>query len=620
MMAQAQSPSQLIHQANNHSNHNDYLTAGKLMEAAYKLSPEPEIAYNTAINYYKAKDFDHAKRFFNKVLMSDNVYYPKAYYYLGFSEKRLGNYFAASKYFWKYFSNFPNEDEKLILIAKYQKYSCEEVFTRTYEQQNVIIKKLNSQINSDYSEFNIQEINNDLLFFTSYKPDNNDSTNFHSAIYRMVKNNQPVKLDSTINFKDSHIGNFLYDAPSKTLFFTACKEQKTELKCSIYKSNKTTDHFERPEKLSSTINFENSSNTEPFLCRINGSSYLFFASNRSGGYGGYDLYYSLMEDDDNFSMAINLGNSINSPMDEISPYYNTETSTLYFSSAWYVNYGGFDIFKSQGQFTDWTKPENLNQPINSSYDDVFYSENKNHSKAYFSSNRPENKNTVQCCNDLYKIQLKKEKQTVTKTMVISRMKEDLKLMVPLMLYYDNDQPNPKTLDTTTTLSYDETYENYLQLIDTYKKEYSKSKKGSEKQNAILSVEDFFQDSVISSFETFQKGLAIIEKLLIDSQDVHLTIKGFASPLNKTAYNTNLSKRRINCVENFLYKYKDGFFKYFLDINDTLTNNKLIITENAFGETKSAKDVSDKLTDLENSVYSPAAAKERKVQIIAIEFK
>jgi len=112
----------------------------------------------------------------------------------------------------------------------------------------------------------------------------------------------------------------------------------------------------------------------------------------------------------------------------------------------------------------------------------------------------------------------------------------------------------------------------------------------------------------------------MQQLLEQGQSIQITIKGFASPLNKSEYNTNLSKRRINCVENYLRKYNNGVFLPYLDTVDSKIKNKLYIIKNAFGETKAAANISDKRSDLRNSVYSPEAAKERKVQIIGINFK
>ncbi len=617
----AQSYNQLIHLAKKHAQKNDFLTAGQLMEDAYTESPTPIIAFQCAEYYFQGRNFKKAERFYRKVILADKQNFPMAYFKMATAEKYLGKYTPASKNFWYFISRFPEQDPQLKEIAQYQKYSCEEIFTRTYDIQNLQITPFDA-INSSFSEFQVHEINRDSLLFSSYRPrTNNDTAIFYAAIYQF-KNDYPTLLDTIINFNTEHIPNFFYDDSLKLLLFTACKKTEKGQHCFIYQSKFDGGIFSHPQKLNSSVNYSESSNTQPFLTKINNDYYLFFASNRNQGYGGYDIYYCTMDDNGDFSIAVNLGKEINSPMNEITPYYDAQNEILYFSSEWFINFGGYDIFKSKGKFNNWETPENLGLPINSSYDDVFYSQNNRRTKAYLSSNRlinPEDES--QCCNNIYTVKLKEEEPPpVPHEVIVNKMKETLKLMVPLTLYYDNDEPNPRTIDTITRLDYQETYNIYLQRINEYKTEYAKKQKGKAKQLSIIAIEDFFQDSVIASYEQFQKGLVIMEQLLKEGQSIQLTIKGFASPLNKTDYNTNLSKRRINCIENYLAKYHNGVFLPYLDTAGTETQNKLFIRRNAFGETHSAKDVSDKLTDLENSVYSPAAAKERKVQIIGIDFK
>lgn len=620
----SQSYNQQIRLAKKHVEKNDYLTAGILMEDAYSQSPTPIIAYQCAEYYFNARNYKKAERFYQKVIFSDKQNFPRAYFKMAMAEKYLGKYAAAAKNFWRYTSKFPNEPAVNIKIAKYQKYVCEEILNHNYSTQSVKVNLLTA-VNSEYSDFQVQEFGKDTLLFTSYRPRyKSDTTNFFSALYQYNKNTGIKLIDTIINIKNAHIPNFFYDNSLKLLLFTMCKGNGTNKHCSIYQSKVVNGKFSYPQKLNTSVNYPSSNNTQPFLTEIDGNRYLFFASDRQlGGYGGYDIFYCVMDTAGNFSIAINLGENINSPLNEITPYYDKKNKILYYSSQWFVNYGGYDIFKSHGSIGNWETPQNLGVPVNSSYDDVFYSQNKQRNTAYFSSNRLVNPDeTHQCCNNIYFINLQKKEneQQISKKIIINKMKTDLKLMVPLTLYYDNDEPNPKTLDTVTDLDYLTTYNAYLQRINEYKKIFSKGKKGEEKQQAIIAIEDFFQDSIIAGYEQFQKGLHIMQQLLEQGQSIQITIKGFASPLNKSEYNTNLSKRRINCVENYLRKYNNGVFLPYLDTVDSKIKNKLYIIKNAFGETKAAANISDKRSDLRNSVYSPEAAKERKVQIIGINFK
>ncbi|MFZ4543097.1 MAG: hypothetical protein ACOYOA_03535 [Saprospiraceae bacterium] len=117
---------------------------------------------------------------------------------------------------------------------------------------------------------------------------------------------------------------------------------------------------------------------------------LFFSSRRGGGFGGSDIYYSQLINNQ-WQNAINLGREVNSEYDEICPFLSEDGRTLYFSSNSTQSMGGFDILKSV--FVDdslhWTLPENVGLPINSTGDDAFFRPNSAGSLAYFSSNRKE---------------------------------------------------------------------------------------------------------------------------------------------------------------------------------------------------------------------------------------
>jgi hypothetical protein len=88
---------------------------------------------------------------------------------------------------------------------------------------------------------------------------------------------------------------------------------------------------------------------------------LYFASNRPGGFGGYDIYVSYLEDGE-WTYPQNMGEKINSPGDEISPFMNS--MDLYFASDWHTGFGGFDLFVSRMNGFQFGTPENLGLEIN----------------------------------------------------------------------------------------------------------------------------------------------------------------------------------------------------------------------------------------------------------------
>ncbi len=112
---------------------------------------------------------------------------------------------------------------------------------------------------------------------------------------------------------------------------------------------------------------------------------LYFASDKPGGYGGSDLYYSEWKDD-RWNDPVNLGPVINTPGNESYPFVNA-SGQLFFSSDGHPGLGGKDIYFSLRSDTTWTKPVDLDAPINSSSDDFGIATDAEMNKGYFSSNR-----------------------------------------------------------------------------------------------------------------------------------------------------------------------------------------------------------------------------------------
>src|SRR5581483_549780 len=108
---------------------------------------------------------------------------------------------------------------------------------------------------------------------------------------------------------------------------------------------------------------------------------------RAGGKGGLDIWYAVRKDDGTFEQPVNCGDKVNTPDDDITPYFVDERNMLFFSSTYHKGMGGFDIFKSEYKNGTFGEPQNAGYPINSSYNDIYYSVNKARDRAYVSSNR-----------------------------------------------------------------------------------------------------------------------------------------------------------------------------------------------------------------------------------------
>jgi hypothetical protein len=116
---------------------------------------------------------------------------------------------------------------------------------------------------------------------------------------------------------------------------------------------------------------------------------IVFTSDREGGAGGTDIYFSTKEPGGGWSDPENIGEYINTPYDEDGPFIHPDGNKLYFSSKGHNSMGGYDIFLTEYLVEKgrWTRPENMGYPINTAEDDIFFVWSADGERAYFSSER-----------------------------------------------------------------------------------------------------------------------------------------------------------------------------------------------------------------------------------------
>ncbi len=150
----------------------------------------------------------------------------------------------------------------------------------------------------------------------------------------------------------------------------------------IYVSFKNDGEWTRARKLNRNINTRY---YESHACVSSDGNTLYFTSNRAGGTGELDIYFSKKDKRGNWGPAENIGNNINTPFNENYPFITENDSLLYFSSEGHYNMGGYDFFYSQ-RMPDgsWSKPVNIGYPLNTTDDDLFFNPVQNGKAAYIS--------------------------------------------------------------------------------------------------------------------------------------------------------------------------------------------------------------------------------------------
>lgn len=597
----------------------------------YRDSSDIGMQYNYAEASRLNFDIDLALRLYNKVALIDNgKKYPLTFFWIGQLLKNKGQYKDAKKWFSK-FSKVKKKNQK-INFDYYIKKSLIEVEACDLAQlliKNPVSPKLehlDTTINSKVSEYAAFEKDSTLYFSSlknASKKDANDVSfnKIYKSEMRKMKWQKVKALDTNINATYLHNANTCFSADYKQMIVSRCNAKNaSEYTCELFLSNYVNNKWQPLERMPEPVNQKGVNTSQPSFGEVKGKQVLFFASNRAGGEGGLDIWYSFKNADGTYESPINAGKAVNTPDDEITPWYVNERHTLYFSSTYHKGLGGFDIFKSEFvKDSVFVEPQNAGYPINSSYNDIYYSVNKTRDRAYLSSNRVGSyfENKLNCCNDIYRFTIEPLNLPPTPIDTMALLTGQMKLLCPLTLYFHNDEPDPKTTKITTVKNYETTYNEYKVLVPQYMDEYPKGTQGEVKEKAANRVENFFADSVDAGMEDLRKFSNLLEKVLLRGETVKITMKGYCSPLASTDYNVNLAKRRISSLRNYFTETKNGWFVKYFD-NKTEGEGKIIFEDVDIGELPASK-VSDDLKDKRNSVYNPSAASERKIQIIAVSF-
>ncbi|MBC7425027.1 MAG: PD40 domain-containing protein [Bacteroidia bacterium] len=279
-------------------------------------------------------------------------------YRIGFAYYQMMN-FDSSKYYFNQYKNNPQANaqrkkDAIAFLAKVDKVK--------YIVENPVAFKpvnLGPSVNTKNDEyFPGLSLDEKTLIFTRQINRNED--------FYMSKTNDSVWQNATaltgVN-TPANEGFVSLSADGNYIFYTACNRPDGEGSCDIYLSVYRNNVWGKPINLRAPINSE-SWESQPSVS--SDGLTLYFSSGRPGGFGGTDIWKTVWDKQNNrFGFPINLGPTINTPLDEQAPFIHPDGITLYFSSEGHINLGGTDLFVAKadadGKFGE---PENLGYPIN----------------------------------------------------------------------------------------------------------------------------------------------------------------------------------------------------------------------------------------------------------------
>lgn len=481
------------------------------------------------------------------------------------------------------------------------------------------VTHLEKPLNTPGSETGALQLGDTVLVFSSMPPTVSTNKQFDVSgsvmqVYqaRIAKNGRVARPKSDrwgLNSRRDHTGNIAFDPWTKDIYFT--RGDVETLNCEIYFSKrKKRRGWEKPVRLAGPVNLKGHTSTHPSVGRLSDSTViLYFVSDRPGGLGGTDIWYTLVKNGKS-TECVNLGPMVNSVADEYTPFYDQRNGVLYFSSNREGGRGGHDIYCAVGQRNTWQKAEVVCGCLNSEQNDLYFAISDYDSATgmpvagFMASNRSDSYflTDSSCCNDLYRwtldtlpIEVPIAMDTVESIDTIQQRVR--RFMFPLFLYFHNDDPDPQSHKTTTATAYPECKRRYASLRNEYI-----SRQTYADDSALMAL--FFDTCVVGNYNRIEELLDYVESLLDAGNKIAITIAGYASPLARSDYNLNLSRRRIGSFINMIRAWRGGIFE------EALSEGKLIIEQKPHGAVEPTTESTSK-----DPVYGLPAALARRIEIL-----
>jgi tetratricopeptide (TPR) repeat protein len=253
-------------------------------------------------------------------------------------------------------------------------------------------RNLGNNINETYSEYDpvISDDENTMVFSRS-------QALYDAIMYATRTNgewNPPQNMNELLK-----VDNDLYptslSSDGKTLYMYSSANYDGVISVSTFAN----DAWSSPVLLNDNINTKY---WESHATISHDNKRLYFTSNRKGTIGGLDIYVSVSDSTGNWGPAVNLGPVINTPYNEETPFLSRDDKTLFFSSRGHFNMGGYDIFYSSLLDNgEWSIPLNLGYPLNSTDDDVFFKPVREGYEGYYAKYDPAGFGR----QDIYKVEI-----------------------------------------------------------------------------------------------------------------------------------------------------------------------------------------------------------------------
>ena len=564
-----------------------------------------------AIDYYIAADnfrvrgqLDQAINLLHQAVAKDSKF-EEAYYRLGLTYRSSGNLFSASENFEKglalttdlrkqktytfilgecYLRQGMYEQALLNLVkflalekadkpkseqAKVWKSQCEFGLQHKDEKLPYQIRPLSDTVNAYPMQYfpTITADQKELIFTIRFGKAHDDNEDI--MISDRQANGQwgaPVSISNQIN-SNYREGASTISADGRKLIFTICGPRG----CDLYESRKVGEQWSKPMSLGAGIN---SSGWEAQPSLSADGNELYFVSDRKGGVGGYDIWYSRKADDGAWGKAINLGTSVNTPFDEIAPFIHVNNQNLYYASNGLPGFGGYDIYVSEKKQDQWGAMVNMGAPLNDFEEQYSFTVTSDGAAAYYSKEQGRNKSKIYFTPIPTQFRINKKGNIVRGIVVNADSKRPLEATIELR--------ELKTEQIKSTVIADSITGEYL-IVVPGKSEYAlfSNKKGFLFSSLHFNYEEtdldepliinielkpiikdasivlnniFFEFDKFSLQDKSKTELDEMVQFLMDNPVIKIEIGGHTDNKGAETYNLQLSQKRAGSVGSYLKEH------------------------------------------------------------------
>jgi outer membrane protein OmpA-like peptidoglycan-associated protein len=411
-----------------------------------------------------------------------------------------------------------------------------------------------------------------LLLFTSKRNSNIQSIEktYNEDIFFTTKFNgqwmeaQPFK---NINTRYNE-GSACLSKDGRFLYFAKCNSPDSYGNCDIFVAELRDDKtWGAPHNLGKNINTV-SWDSHPSLSHSGDT--LFFASDRIGGLGLSDIYYTVRDEEGKWQRPENIGPIINTRGNEVSPFYHHKFNVLYFSSNGQpVNFGDFDIYKSYKIAKDWGEPKNIGPLVNGIGTEYYFTIDSESSELYYARSSEDDINNLDL--NSFPVPMEAQPEAVARlkgSLLNSETKKPLKGIVSVIDLDKGVEVAPKFIRDDGSFDFSLINKrNYLLIIqgdDFFRieelffmdgdMEINKETEPIESKIAFKSLE--FENGKADILPSMHSDMDKLANFMIDHPRFKLNISGHTDMQGKEDANLRLSQARADAIKAYLiYEYK-----------------------------------------------------------------